>query len=181
MKSSENVFFFSFSGTRVGRSADNGRAAGTGVQRDCNKAAGAAAASAASAASASAASPAVDGKVVICSLNGRQPLLRARSISADTHRRGPEGRARTAGSRHLDFTPLFCDDKIQDVGGGNRLSSSTNPPPTSPPTVHGFHVHGTRIIHTRKGARGAYYKYLNSNLRGRQRKTGRERERGKKK
>lgn len=65
------------------------------------------------------AEPAVDGKVVICSLNGRQPLLRGRSISADMRRRARrEGRARTAGSRHLDFTPLFYDDKIQDVGGG---------------------------------------------------------------
>lgn len=71
------------------------------------------------AAVAAAAEPAVDGKVVICSLNGRQPLLRGRSISADTRRRVRlEGRARTAGSRHLDFTPLFYDDKIQDVGGG---------------------------------------------------------------
>jgi len=80
---------------------------------------------------------AVDGKVVICSLNGRQPLLRGRSISADTRRRGARGEgAHTAGSRHLDFTPLFYDDKIQDVGG--RGSGTENRLPRFIPPHHGF-------------------------------------------
>lgn len=59
---------------------------------------------------------------VICSLNGRQPLLRGRSISADTRRRNRTAEGRAAGSRHLDFTPLLYDDKIQDVGGGGKSS-----------------------------------------------------------
>jgi len=65
-------------------------------------------------------------KSVICSSEwSAQPLLRAADQylqirAAGGGRRG-EGRARTAGSRHLDFTPLFCDDKIQDVRGvGSR-------------------------------------------------------------
>lgn len=99
----------------------------------------------------------------------------------------------TAGSRHLDFTPLFCDDKIQDVGGGksrvssprgvfafsprpNRINNISLVPFTYYYTILNVHESArarapthctpdTPVALRPKGSRGAFYEYLKSNLR----------------
>lgn len=62
---------------------------------------------------------------------------------------GEGARLHIAGSRHLDFTPLYRDDKIQDVGGGKIIIFTTPPRIRTPfyfppgrsrphPSYHGY-------------------------------------------